>query len=327
MKSKIKQPNCKQKKNNQSLVGTGTVSLQENTEFNAIDQDSELIEEHEHNPDHVKVSVNANEENEFASEGEEELESDTETLPSEAIPGILESDSVVTFNVNTGCRTVSSKAPVTGGMESDQFQHLESNPAFQRYIQGLVAKEVQANRTSGTPVKEGRDDNFNSNRIMKSPSDTMIYAPLLVRKDVNLNRKQDTPIEEQVSRFVENIRLNNLSPGQKRNACDGEVLPGPSRLADLTSDGLTDGDHNRAGDPQPRDDMDARVQLAKDKAQNLIVEAEQFKTAVNLLQSIADNPFYHSEGPVREDDDFFHITCHVDPVIKGKIKRGGICRA
>ena len=67
---------------------------------------------------------------------------------------------------------------------------------------------------------------------------------------------------------------------------------------------------------------DKRDEL-RDRAAKHIAEAEQFRASVNApkgnLVSIAENPFY--EGDIRDDDEFFHITCHVDPMLIPKIQR------
>ena len=65
-----------------------------------------------------------------------------------------------------------------------------------------------------------------------------------------------------------------------------------------------------------------RVQQARDRAQEMIVEAKQFKAAVNLPKGIIDNPFYKEGGGIPDDDEFFHITCHIEPTLKAKIERG-----
>ena len=68
--------------------------------------------------------------------------------------------------------------------------------------------------------------------------------------------------------------------------------------------------------------MHQKLQVAKNKARDFIVKAEQFKASVNVPQgNITDNPYY-SKGIVRDDDEFCHITCHVDSNLRTKIERG-----
>ena len=70
----------------------------------------------------------------------------------------------------------------------------------------------------------------------------------------------------------------------------------------------------------------------QDKANRLIIEAEKFKASVNapkdrfnqivksVPQSVADNVYFQDE--IKEDDHFFHLTCHVDPNLVSKVERG-----
>ena len=99
------------------------------------------------------------------------------------------------------------------------FSHLAGNPAFQNYVKSLVAKEVRdvklgtdqtKNRTPDqTPVKGG-------NCVIKSPSDTTIYAPLLKRNTPNtpvnrvnmsdMNNQMERITVNDISNFIEGIR-------------------------------------------------------------------------------------------------------------------------
>ena len=40
-----------------------------------------------------------------------------------------------------------------------------------------------------------------------------------------------------------------------------------------------------------------------------------------LTQSVTDNIYFESDG-LRDDDEFFHLTCHVEPTLVAKIERG-----
>ena len=48
-----------------------------------------------------------------------------------------------------------------------------------------------------------------------------------------------------------------------------------------------------------------------ERAHKHIMEAEQFGAEISAPKGIIENPFYGES--VKEDDEFFHITCHVDP--------------
>ena len=73
---------------------------------------------------------------------------------------------------------------------------------------------------------------------------------------------------------------------------------------------------------------------AKELVLQLIIDAEKFKATLNppkgneIIRNIGDfqdqqYPGVHNPDQEHlDDDDFFHITCHVDPTVKSKIERG-----
>ena len=146
--------------------------------------------------------------------------------------------------------------------------------------------------------------------IVKSPSDTTIYTPALKRIQrngiiepfINNNRSPQNKIQlqtennnvsdfDQISSFIEAIRVET---GKKQsNELDRNV---------------------RGREVNPRDQ-------AKQTAEKLIIEAEQFKAAINQPQGISDNEYFQ-QGVVKDDDDFFHLTCHIDPGLYAKIEHG-----
>ena len=89
------------------------------------------------------------------------------------------------------------------------------------------------------------------------------------------------------------MNVQNDTPGQVRLQ---EKEPQPS-----TSQG---------GSGQDVDaELDARVQEAREKARCGILEAKQFRAAVNVPQGINNNPYYDQD--IKDDDEFVHITCHI----------------
>ena len=206
-------------------------------QLQSIDHE-EVVEDR--NPDHVRISVNSAEAGEFPIEG------DGEFYPCRVIPvdekmgnehqeaGLNsdESDSEISFNHNAGQRGATMTDP---GAQKEGFDHLRDNPAFQNYIQQLVAKEVATKTNDGnqgghmTSLPVGRSvtrgsGNNNTNRLVKFPSDTTLYAPLLNRltgrSNVNAQPLVNTVnngLEDQISRFVEGVRLQphgEPSPGR-----------------------------------------------------------------------------------------------------------------
>ena len=299
------------------------------SEFDNMDlQDDEFLDQ---NPDHVKVAVDAAEEREFAIDEESEGEEIIDDLAS------TQTTSEVTFNKRPNREQASNMD------ESDNFDHLKGNIAFQNYVKSLVAKEVLEAKGVSTPKKQG---NSSANpRLIKSPSDTTLYALLLTRNvgpsnniDNRINTLNMTNNEmitsNDISKFIEGIQQR--TPVKEVEAQAGEAGEGSSqqdrRVVQASSS-------PRVTDQMAVEmDLNKKVNEAKDKARDFILEAEQFKAAVNVPQgnfynlpidrvdklnvhdNIRDNPYYGSR--VRDDDEFCHITCHIEDVTKRKIERG-----
>ena len=246
------------------------------------------------------------------------------------------------------------------------FDKWKNNPAFERYIQGMVAKELEQERRKSnvvkrnpaqvrgspvrTPVKSKvvKNKGMVNDGVIKSPSDTTIYAPALCRETdryqvamnsiLNVsNDKHELPVDDQVAKFIEGVRIesqNNARTSQTEpRRIESQPRPGTSTAgANEAVQGAAHGD-------QPYVES---IDVAKQKANKLILEAERFKATVNtppgrnvqLIEEPRENLNYVEqemvmpvqviqESTVLDDDDFFHATCHVDPLIRAKIEKGG----
>ena len=56
--------------------------------------------------------------------------------------------------------------------------------------------------------------------------------------------------------------------------------------------------------------------MAHELAEKIVVQAEQFKASIAPPKGM-------DKSLSETDDNFFHITCHVDPSLKEKIEQGG----
>ena len=118
-----------------------------------------------------------------------------------------------------------------------QIENLKGSPAFEKYIQAMVAKEIQSAKTKGflgqpsvapaAPPKKGivnvmspvKQSNVIVRNSIKSPSDTTIYAPALNKtpvKDIlvqntgaqgDCHEMQGVNDHNHISQFIEAIRL------------------------------------------------------------------------------------------------------------------------
>ena len=132
---------------------------------------------------------------------------------------------------------------------------------------------------------------------VKSPSDTTIYAPAL-RLNAKNDRVEQEKIIDRISDFVEEIRFESATgrtpPPQKRT---------PRR------------------DDCDRQESEEEFQRPSDQ---LIVEAEQFKVMVEPPPQgkVANVINRGNSNELDSDDDYFHLTCHVDNALKTKIEHG-----
>ena len=170
--------------------------------------------------------------------------------------------------------------------------------------------------------------------LYKSPSDTTAYAPAIAcvgtspqikRKYTHKIKNNGTPdkgetlnIESQdndnaIINFIKRIRLGESSSSgtsssnqEKRAGVRSEV-----RVPELETS------KKRNAEIDER----SRAERARDDADNIIVQAEQYKAEIapkgndfiSKLKQIVDSTV---------DDEFFHTTCHIESTIRDRIKKG-----
>ena len=164
--------------------------------------------------------------------------------------------------------------------------------------------------------------------VIKSPSDTTLYAPAVQKVnerntpdkfDANAKTAMsvDNAMIKKISDFVDSIRVSDKDRAEAGSSQDEVAHHDPTPVQVTTKD------------YQERD----AYQSAKDKTDRAILEAEKYKAV------LADPPSKY-EGEIRgkcdqevlqkirnigsglSDDDFFHLTCHVDSATITKIEKG-----
>ena len=121
---------------------------------------------------------------------------------------------------------------------------------------------------------------------IKSPSDSTLYTPALKKG------RESNEILNKITNFVESIQLG--TPSEDRASL-------PSRQQPVSPKGT----------PQW-----GNVEVSTcEKADNIIVQMEQFRANISA-------PKGRNLMTEDNDDDFFHITCHVDPNLTVKIQNG-----
>ena len=263
--------------------------------------------------DQVKVSVDSVEDMEFNTDVEDNIDSDNESL--------IQDETVTTPVMETSptgtddSRIISFKQRSNDADNLD-FDRLAANPAFQNFIQKLVANEVNQTKGAGNrealpKTPERQPKNGKRGELVKSPLDTTLYAPGLVNlgnKNIHQVQTHNHPLQfniDNVSKFIEGIRVSQRE-----------------------TSGENSGQHRESENNQQRQrrsksmEEEELFQEAREKAEKVIIEAEQFRASINVPQgmSVEDNDFF--EGDVKNDDEFFHIRCHVEQSLVNKISKG-----
>ena len=204
------------------------------------------------------------------------------------------------------------------------------NAAVQKELKNKLGNFYQGDEeNNSTPVvgrHNKRKENFRPrggtenemverNHIIKSPSDTTIYAPM-INKAADNGHKKSNDIIDQISNFVESMRMNAgerggaSQVGEKRRSVaekeqDDCATPQPQKFAEPT--------HRRSFEPT----------TAKEVAGRFILESEKRKIGANVPQGMLNETNNLDIIKLLDnDDDFFHMTCHIEQGLKDKIGRG-----
>ena len=178
---------------------------------------------------------------------------------------------------------------------------------------------------------------------LKSPSDTTLYAPAL-QKGVGrgtplgvganfISPPNTLNVSEQVSNFVEKLRT------------ESKEVDTPSRRG---KDRHNSGSRRDSGGRHHRDDRrshskDRHRSRSRSVADEIVLQAERFKATIdppkgkdsdNAAQTGINSSLEHNINEllqllksqnvteVDNDDDFFHITCHIEGNLRSKIAKG-----
>ena len=219
--------------------------------------------------------------------------------------------------------------------EDSELKELENDPRVQMLIQHALAGENNVVKPQNQGKKSalnsrqrekivGKEANNLNNKmtvrnVIKSPSDTTLYRPALEKESSKPDRVSNPT--DQISNFIDRIRRQSIanSPVVESNRWD----------------------------TSHRDDRETQSEADK-----RIVQAEQFKAAIakptgkidqvnRFIDKIPNNNatifnqfvMEASEGQYdfskflgilteSQDDEYFHLTCHVEPALKERIENG-----
>ena len=159
-------------------------------------------------------------------------------------------------------------------------------------------------------------------RTIKSPSDTTIYAPALNRSKCG---KQTDTVMEGGSKPREDIDNNSGCEQVDKTADTNLMISNFIDTLRLEHDQLAElrnKERRLASTCQPEgEETEAQAQM--DRA---VIEVEEFKASIakpgTLEQFVSTQPQIVDIGSGVSDDDFFHLTCHIEPSLIHKIEKG-----
>ena len=193
-------------------------------------------------------------------------------------------------------------------------------------------KSDRCNVVQTTPVRSGMP----VNNQVKSPSDTTLCRPALMKRQVipvQAGNESNLMISK-IADFVDAMRV-------QQDNVTGAGSDGINRDNSTGDSNRETGEEDRQLNRSLRDE-DQDVIEAQARADRLILEAEKYKAALNApagdeisnaLSNLRNGPvMMEGSGTVDSmgeagtsglsDNDFFHLTCHIDPVMRGKIEKG-----
>ena len=213
----------------------------------------------------------------------------------------------------------------------------------------------------GTPKTTTKVGNMIGVNKIKSPSDTTIYRPALKRRNISgepgimnvdmtgqqtqIGRSSD--IDRHVDYFVETVRREQQSqvnvPGldQAKERVDNTILEAEKfkamimepkgkldQVGSVNNSDTIQGNNSREGVFRDRDHSCEQVQdLYTHQIQCNGLEMQRGGLSLNKVDHdvVCQSPndaAVQDVGTGISDDDFFHLTCHIEPALFQKIERG-----
>ena len=278
----------------------------------------------------------------------------------ETVTTLIEQPEITEQRVDKQCQEPVPGTSGVGGMQSATSN--DALPQFQIWFQQMFDQRMGNATSSGNVMgrspsvgnkgnnkcKQSRNVKVRDSakvkeqtEIIKSPSDTTIYAPAVARNTfqdnspvtqlqgnvVNrlINEKttengdghHDAVINDVISNFVESIRMEQNGRSGYENNQELRVT-------------AQNNEHQRVSTTGGNPEQDE----ARRHTQSALIEAEKFKATIAQVPGEQQNSvgFMNDSVPMCipnigsrvSDDDFFHLMCHIDPSLFHKMKRGSM---
>ena len=224
--------------------------------------------------------------------------------------------------------------------EAVKLQQLMNDPSMRKFVDMMVDKKLKAREAEKNGknkggkkmliTPKGREPPLVVRHVIKSPSDTTSYTPAL--KLIRNNSQSNVMVGGQ-QRFPI-VDVANLSQGKitmqedvSKDKSNGEII---EKISDFVESLRMEADKDRDSDA-PEAGQRSEVVIpgqaaAQGRIEKAILDAERFKATVanpsGKLINFDDAVPGDALSVGKTDDEFFHMTCHIDQPLVDKIERG-----
>ena len=227
-------------------------------------------------------------------------------------------------------------------MEIPQLKNFVHKLFDARYGKTTTPQKTQKGNVTGNRVdnmhtpnrlgcrKEQLSETINHGTRLKSPSDTTVYAPA-VSKAHQFELGADKDIQQQpvVQSNLLNVRQRENSMGSGNDCINDQI----SRFVEQIRLQSGNDEDNDVRIVQPSLSAGVEADETRRKAEATVIEAEKFRAVIATPTGNFEisNPQIVNKVPMQNipnigggvsDDDFFHLVCHIEPNLIHKIENG-----
>ena len=289
-----------------------------------------------HGGDHVDLVVDEVEEAQFPSQSKGEENSEEEQYEDEDEGNDPQRDSENELSETSfDGSEVTFRRPMQV-VESEQFEHLRGNLAFESYIKKMVASELKSVANTPkekTPERQHQGSGHRGKELIKSPSDTTLYTPALRQVNSPLRQGNGTVVRQlNPVPVIKEVEVPQSAHAQQDDDLANTIIK--------FIQGVRVQHEERRLSKETR--IEREAEEARWKSEEAIVHAERFKAVVNqppgelaihsqvnqnldVVGPVGGVGQERLSGPTGDgdvDDQFFHVTCHIDETLRQKIEKG-----
>ena len=204
-------------------------------------------------------------------------------------------------------RRAERKSAASRGYDSSFDGDIESHPDFADKLEPAVKRRLSDLKDK--QQKEVSSDEDPTGKL-KSPSDSMLYTPAVKRRLMKAGTEDPRNDPANSPNQLNNVNL--ITEFLKCARLDNSVV----------ESGRESGTEVEKGRAAKTNQSEDEVERARQEAERVILEAEKYKAELNPNGKSLNNDTNTRAAMQSMDDDFFHITCHVEESLRSKCAKG-----